>query len=91
MILNSEEVTNNLRQKIEKWKNSLADLTKNNPLIQFRTHKRTLEITNNIDTIYSDIRREKKVLFFDVESPEGGRIKSKEFLTILCCNRFQVG
>ncbi|PNK11243.1 hypothetical protein, partial [Cylindrospermopsis raciborskii] len=61
------------------------------PLIQFRTHKRTLEITNNIDTIYSDIRREKKVLFFDVESPEGGRIKSKEFLTILCCNRFQVG
>lgn len=88
MILNSEEVTNNLRNKIEKWKNSLADLTKNNPLIQFRTHKRTLEITNNIDTIYTDIRREKKVLFFDVESPEGGRIKSvvNELTTVQTSN-----
>jgi hypothetical protein len=76
MILNSEEVTNNLRKKIEKWKDSLADLTKNNPLIQFRTDKQTLEIIDNIHTVYTDILQDKKVFFFDVENPDGGRIKS---------------
>jgi|GEM_PF-4674819 len=76
MILNSEEVTINLRKKIEKWKDSLADLTKNNPLIQFRTDKQTLEIIDNIHTVYTDILQDKKVFFFDVENPDGGRIKS---------------
>jgi len=76
MILNSEEVTINLRKKIEKWKDSLADLTKNNPLIQFRTDKQTLEIIDNIHTVYTDILQDKKVFFFDVENPDGERIKS---------------
>lgn len=56
----------NLSQKIEYWKNNLADLGKRNPLVKFKSdNARTLEILqDNLDDVFEALYRERKSFKF---------------------------
>ena len=66
--MNPDSIRLNLSQKIEHWKNNLADIGKRNPLIKFKSDNTiTLEIlqnNNNIDDFFEALYRKKKTFKF---------------------------
>jgi very-short-patch-repair endonuclease len=68
--MSSEHIHFKLIQKIDFWKNNLADLGKKNPLIKFKSdNAKTLEILqDDLDWLLKTIYKEKKVFKFYIDN-----------------------